>query len=390
MHFDYHLAIINIAILAVHGFAMLAAAVLIYIKHTSPNDRSKSFLFTFFFTSAIVAIGEIVIIMHTKQMLDHYQLIPPQSITMSGITFFLLLSYLLEAIRPQWLTFKRLLLVISPWLVLVGITLFLYIKNGEHTRIYSVQKLASAITNPDVLTRLALTASLCIYTLWAMFMCCFTKRYNPKRPLIRITMIITLMMTITFFHSRGLQLFWAYIAHEVLYIALSVLIIYVEHYERLHIPYESVRTYYTPAIETAPSATQESINQVSIKLCNIMEDPDVWQDPTLTRDTLVQLVGTNRTYLQEAVKLLGFKTPSDMLYRRRIEHVCECLRKNPTSNLQEVFYDAGFQSRTTAWRHFTEIVGCTPTEFIEKNTTPPPGQNKVTSWFSVSSNQNNT
>ena len=376
MHFDYTTSIINIAVMAVHAFAMLVAAALIFIKHKDPNDRSKSFIFAFFATSAIVAIGEISLILQSNHFLDHYTLMPPQSICMSGITFFLLLCYFIEVIRPHWLTFKRFIGVISPWLLIVGATVFFYIKENGHTHVYSFDKLSTVITYPDMLLRTAMTASLFFYTLWIMYICCFTKRYNPKRPLIRVTLIITLLMTISFFHSRGLQFFWAYVVHETLYIAISVIIIYVEHYERLHIPYETVRTYYRPAVETAPSTTQETINQVSIKLCNLMENPDVWQDPDLTRDSLVQLVGTNRTYLQEAVKILGFKNPADMLYRRRIEYVCEYLRKNPTANLQELFYDAGFQSRTTAWRHFTEIVGCTPTEFIEKNTTPPP-QTKV-------------
>lgn len=371
MHFDYTTSIINIAIMAIHAFAMLAAAVLIFIKHKDPNDHSKSFIFSFFLTSAIVATGEIIIILRNNQLLDHYTLMEPQSICMSGITYFLLLCYLVEVIRPHWLTLKRFVGIISPWLLIVAATLILYIKDNGHTHVYNFDKLSTVITYPDMLLRTAMTASLTFYSLWIMYICCFTKRYNPKRPLIRVTLIITLLMTVTFFCSRGLQLFWAYMVHEALYIAISVIIIYVEHYERLHIPYETVRTYYRPAVESAPSATQEAINLVSIKLCNLMEDPDVWQDPELTRDTLVQLAGTNRTYLQEAAKVLGFKTPADMLYRRRIEYVCECLRKNPTANLQELFYDAGFQSRTTAWRHFTEIVGCTPTEFIEKNTTPP-------------------
>ena len=116
MHFTQTTSIINIALMAVHAFMMLTAAVLIYIKHTNPNDRSKSFIFSFFLTSAIVAAGEVVIIMHSETFVGHYQLLPVPSLVMSGITFFLLLFYLVEAIRPHWLTVKRLLILIAPWL----------------------------------------------------------------------------------------------------------------------------------------------------------------------------------------------------------------------------------------------------------------------------------
>ena len=35
---------------------------------------------------------------------------------------------------------------------------------------------------------------------------------------------------------------------------------------------------------------------------------------------------------------------------------------------ETLFTDAGYRSRTTAWRHFTAIVGCTPSEFVERHT----------------------
>ena len=378
MHFSYTTSIINIAVMAIHAFLMLTAAVLIYIKHDDHLNRSKSFIFAFFLTAAIVATGEIIIILHSSQLLDYFSIMPPQCITMSGITYFLLLCYFVEVIRPYWLNWKRFLIVISPWLLLAVATLCLFLFSTDGlTHIYTSRRFVELIfKKPDLLVRFVMTGSLFLYTLWIMSICCFTKRYNPQRPYIRATLIILLAMTITFFYSRGMQFFWAYMIHEVLYVALTVLILYVEYYERLLIPYETVRSYYKPAVDKAPSQTQETLNQLSIKLCNLLEDPEVWQDPDLTRDNLVQMIGTNRTYLQEAVKLLGFKSLADMLYRRRIEYVCECLRQDPAANLQVVFYDAGFKSRTTAWRHFIDIVGCTPTEFIEKTLPPPPAKTR--------------
>jgi AraC-like DNA-binding protein len=370
MHFTQTTSIINIALMAVHAFMMLTAAVLIYIKHTNPQNRSKSFIFAFFLTSAIVAAGEVIIIMQNESFVGHYQLLPAPSLTMSGITFFLLLFYLVEAIRPYWLTVKRLLILIAPWAILVAALAILYFNDQYTTHIYSFRKVKEFAHHPDVIIRGAMATILTLYSLWLMGICCLTKRYNPQRPMLRVVLIILLLMTVSYFFSRGMQFFWAYVVHEVLYTAITALILFVEHYERLHIPYEAVRTYYKPAVETAPSHTQETINQISISLCNIMEDSNVWSDPEITRDKIVQMVGTNRTYIQEAAKVLGFESVTDMLHRRRIEYVCERLRKEPGANMQEVFYDAGYMSRTTAWRHFTNIVGSTPTEFVEKNTPP--------------------
>ena len=102
-------------------------------------------------------------------------------------------------------------------------------------------------------------------------------------------------------------------------------------------------------------------------LQQLMNNPNVWQDSELTGDKIVHLVGTNRTYIQQAAKQLGFANLSDMINHRRIDYVCQQLRKDPNTPVQTLFIDAGYRSRTTDWRHFTNIVGCTPREFVERH-----------------------
>ena len=68
---------------------------------------------------------------------------------------------------------------------------------------------------------------------------CATSKY------INILVLVTTLLCISYVFSRGLQLSLGYIIHEILYLLLSVVIIYFEHYERLHVPLEKVRDYYT-------------------------------------------------------------------------------------------------------------------------------------------------
>jgi AraC-like DNA-binding protein len=144
-----------------------------------------------------------------------------------------------------------------------------------------------------------------------------------------------------------------------------VVIIYFEHYERLHVPLEKVRDYYT--WDQLPHTTHNTVGTVAQTLKELMDNPAVWQDSELTGDKLVHLVGTNRTYIQQAAKQLGFENLSDMINRCRIDYVCQQLRNDPNTPVQTLFIDAGYRSRTTAWRHFTSIVGCTPSEFVERH-----------------------
>lgn len=137
--------------------------------------------------------------------------------------------------------------------------------------------------------------------------------------------------------------------------------------ERLHIPIETIKSYYAPTITYPLSPSERTIEHTIKVLQELMDNPEVWQNPDLVRDDLVTMAGSNRTYIEVVAKRMGFKNLADMVHRSRINYVCQQLRSNPERNLQSLFYDAGYHSRTTAWRHFVEIVGCTPTEFVARN-----------------------
>lgn len=78
---------------------------------------------------------------------------------------------------------------------------------------------------------------------------------------------------------------------------------------------------------------------------------------------MAQFCGTNTTYLSNSIKDntgMGFNAYINKL---RIQYVTEGMRGNPGREIQQLFYEAGYRSRITAWRNFKEIMGITPTEF---------------------------
>ena len=367
MHFSYIDSIYNLIILGVHVFVQLTAAVLIYIKHHEPHNRSWRYIFAFFIISTLASVGEIIMMTHNTVPLDYYKLLHPPIIIPGFYIFMLLLCYIIEIINPRWLNFKRAAVIFLPSVALALYVMY-YVYIGEITNIYSISRLTTEITTPNVLARILFIS---MYIPYAIIM--IVMRFKWKKPRIQkyidVLVLFVVLMGASYIFSRGLQTFEGYIIHELLYLLLTITIIYTEHYERLHIPLESVRTYYQqPDIL---DNTMITVNVVAHNLRELMNDPNIWQDPELTADKVVKLVGTNRTYIQHAARLLGFDNLSDMVHRRRIDYICECLRKDPNANIQDLFWDAGYRSRATAWRHFTQIVGRTPTEFISRNTTPP-------------------
>ena len=367
MHFSYIDSIYNLIILGVHVFVQLTAAVLIYIKHHAPHDRSWRYIFAFFIISTIASVGEIIMMTHNTVPLDYYKILHPPIIIPGFYIFMLLLCYIIEIINPRWLNFKRAAILFLPSVALASYVMY-YVYIGEITKIYSISRLTTEITTPNVLARILFISMYIPYAIMMIVM-----RFKWKKPRIQkyidVLVLYVVLMGASYIFSRGLQTFEGYIIHELLYLLLTITILYTEHYERLHIPLESVRTYYQQS--DILDNTMITVNVVAHNLRELMNDPTIWQDPELTADKVVKLVGTNRTYIQHAARQLGFANLSDMVHRRRIDYICECLRKDPNANIQDLFWDAGYRSRATAWRHFTNIVGRTPTEFIARNTTPP-------------------
>ena len=368
MHFSYSESIFNLVVLGIHIFVQIAAASLIYVKHHAPQDRSWRYIILFFIISAVGSIAEMIMMTSRTAVLDYYKILHPTIIIPGFAIYTLVFCYITEIINPRWLTFKRALVIFLPSIILAGYVSY-YVFQGEVVNIYSITNLKAIWRTPNVLARIIFAS---IYIPYSFMLIGFRFKWrNPQtQKYIDMLILYAILLCISYIFSRVLQTFPGYIIHSFLYLLITITIVYTEHYERLHIPLESIRTYYDQP--EVPSNTQLTINNVAQNLRDLMNNPAVWKDPELTNDKIVHLVATNRTYIQLATKQMGFANLTDMLHRRRVEYICEELRKDPHAVIQDLFYDAGYRSRATAWRHFTNIVGYTPTEFIQRNITPPP------------------
>ena len=360
MHFNYSTSILNLIILGIHVFVQLAAAILTYIKHHDPKNRSWRYIFLFFVVSAIASTIEIALVTSHSFEPNSYKLLDPL-INISGFYIFgILLCYLLELLRPNWLNIKRLLLFFLPSMLCASAVLVYAIK-GDITNLYHIDEIGPQLSEGNIIVRIVFLG---IYIPYLVSLFVVRWRTAQTSKYHDILILVTTMLCISYIFSRGLQLYIGYISHEILYLLLTVVVVYFEHYERIHVPLEKVRDYYT--WNQLPHSTQNTINTAAQALQQLLENPAVWQDSDFTSDKIARKLGTNRTYIQQAAKQLGFVNLSDMINRRRIDYVCQQLRKDPNTPVQTLFTDAGYRSRTTAWRHFTQIVGCTPSEFVER------------------------
>ncbi|MBO5708955.1 MAG: AraC family transcriptional regulator, partial [Bacteroidales bacterium] len=102
------------------------------------------------------------------------------------------------------------------------------------------------------------------------------------------------------------------------------------------------------------------------KILHVMNELEGWRNPEMSLNSLSEQVLSNRTYVGDAFKRNTGMTFSEYVTKRRIDDVVAVLTRNPESQIQEAFLNAGYRQRSTAWKNFHKIMGVSPTEFVEK------------------------
>ena len=354
--------------LAIHVIVEALAAYILLKNKDEMYDRARKCITTFFITSSVASLAEIIMVIATPLEPNAYRLIDTQVILCGFLIFALLMFYCVELLRPHWLNAKRVFYIMLPWLLLVVALIISAVYEKQILVIHTIEQLSENLFQPDVFIRLLLVLLFVPYAIW-LFVIDFNWRHSSvSRKMMNIIVAMTIILCFTYIGSRGLQFFYAYIAHELVYVLITFYLVRLECKERFRIATQQ----HNPATKPQMLVSESTMEHLVNALNEVISNPDVWQNPDLTIDDIARIVGTNRTYLQMAAKYKGYASVMDMIHHIRIEYVCQQLRTVSSPQIQNIFYDAGYRSRTTAWRNFVNIMGCTPTEFEKTYLSTPP------------------
>lgn len=100
------------------------------------------------------------------------------------------------------------------------------------------------------------------------------------------------------------------------------------------------------------------------KLCILMKEEKPFKDPQLKREDIAMKLGTNRTYLADAIKqFAGGLTFTEYLNQYRLHQAATMLTENQEMPINEVGDESGFNSRSTFNRLFRDYYGMSPSEY---------------------------
>lgn len=374
----------NVAVLMLIGilcfFLMVCGAYMIATRHVH-CDRSRVFFGVFALMSSYAMLQKMYFIFQEVDMLHYYYVLPLRELFFGQICRYLFTLYPVEVARPNWLTFRRMAVIVTPWAAYMAVYVALF--GFQATPLHNFDDLVLNIHRPDVIMRVGML----LFMLPMEFVWTFV--YDPQQSsagrawLRRMTAMVTIIAVafVGNMLTRGAE--WR-LVHAIVYLAYSLYVMYVEMFVRIPVPQphrgfvgdlpspvaeptalpdEPLPVAESGGTDVAPGSDADAL---LTRLREAMERDEMWRKPDLMLDDLARHVGSNRTYINVAIKRMGYAGFKDYLNRLRVDEIRRRLVEPGHENIQSLFFDAGYRSRTSAWRNFSAIVGCSPTEFEER------------------------
>lgn len=287
--------------------------------------------------------------------------LPPVNLVGGLFMVTLLYFYPIEVILPGWLNAKRSFCLLLPTLFMGEVCHLLEVK-FRHLR--SFDDMLAHISELDVYGRLLLLFGIILPSALLLHVV----PYNWMKSRVRLSwirhytctiLLISVLYTV-FMLTRSTLVS---MTHLMVCLALALNVTYEEMFTRFALPAEcSAAPTAEPVVPVSPSVVTDS--PLVLRLSHLFKEEDVWQNPDLTVAALAQMLGTNRSYLAQAIQEAGYANFADLINRHRVQAFCRMAEEGKVSSVQDAFFHVGFRSKETALRSFKKYTGFLPSEYL--------------------------
>lgn len=363
MPFTQTQAILYIILFAMHISVYAIGSYIIFSRRKEQRDRTRIILGTFF-TCVLLCIIHFMVTKLTDTSIDTHlvKVLPFYTVALSFIVWSLVPIYLIEMLRPYWLTWRRFLIFIAPYVSAFFIFFIWHFISDFHALapIPNASYLIEHLSETDVWMRVALVVMLVLYGFVVFFIPKDWRRSNAPHPWFNILAVTTCLCTFTcvigpiLYHPIGLGI------HLFVVDALCCLAFYIEMRVRIPVP-EHIAQTSKDEVHAAPH--EEHCPDEIVEGLQALLETRVWQNPDLQQLDFCTHLSTNRTYLVSAIHALGYANYQDMINTYRVKYIHHQLEKDPSQNLLDLFFEAGFRNRNTATQAFLRLYNCLPSAY---------------------------
>ena len=266
--------------------------------------------------------------------------------------------YPISVIKPDWLTPLHGLYLFLPVLIL-GIVFLTF--TDRWTLLYEPQHILNNLSQPDVIARLVAVFLMIPYCFIPVLLPYRYRETSANQRWIGIYSGDLLLICIT--HAALMVT-----NNGILLIVMPILVGFFYYFSTEFELKERLRPNGKESgKETGALHPQDNPELMEMDLwgrvCQLMDKEEVWRDPDLSMTSLSQMCATNVTYLGRIIQQETGKGFKEMVNAKRVSSVVAQIRQNPDTDIQTAFFNAGYRSRTTAWRNFKDITGSSPADY---------------------------
>lgn len=99
-----------------------------------------------------------------------------------------------------------------------------------------------------------------------------------------------------------------------------------------------------------------------------MQEERLFNRSEVNRQELAERLGTNLTYLTDAVRKGAGKGVREYIVDLRLKYAARMLVEEPSLSVEHIAMEAGFNSRSTFFRVFRNYFGMSPNEYRAAST----------------------
>ena len=174
-----------------------------------------------------------------------------------------------------------------------------------------------------------------------------------KRQLLLVHRIVLIVMILVCLFVG--YMFWrSYKYNKVLFEKNRLLVAKIE--QREHEEQQALEQ-----LEVTPEENLTANQQLYRRLCDLMKDSGVFTDHNTNQDTLASLLGTNRTYIYDALRECANQTPADFINSYRLRYAAHLL--STTSDPVSLIAERCGLSRMTLYRLFNDTYSMSPSDY---------------------------
>lgn len=368
------------SIIQIGACISLLFALLLWVRRG--GNRSRAYL------SVAYAVCGIDLFIRVLQIYNGtpfiFEALNPAAFYMALIEMPLFLFYLLEVISPGWLTWRKIVLLCSPWL-LWNVCLLV---PGLHFReLDTIEDVFRHIGEANVWLRLLFVLLMLPYSALIFRISYHWERSSANLGWIRLYGAGFIALAFFFFLSSVSGSIRLSSLHLFYGTAYCFYIVYYELFVRLNVPRAKAAgegnaadiavVPLQPVLPVPVADEPQAVEHESAPAMESAADNGLWetvdgrmQEEKLWRKDMsfaefAGLLDTNRTTLASLFKAKGYEGGyREYVHRHRIEDFLEIMSQFPNRNMQEVFFIVGYRSRMTAFRNFKEYVGQSPSEYF--------------------------